>query len=306
MRFPPLFPLVYWFCRPAGSHRWIGRDSFRLRPLLRGGKQNQICKIEQQKRVSRITKRRRLFSDIRQVALRHDAELAGFGEAADHRAALAFLLSKSYNWEHSSELLAAARMSNFSRGLGLALVLAALCPGARTAHAQAAPVPYWTAGSPFGFGGMSSFGPASSTYGNLPGLNFAGSDAGGAANSRYNFANGFFIGSEGGGLSMSGLSPTGALGNFGSFSYQGMQAGYNFQNSPISVYAGFDTMKYDTGIGSPFGSPFDSTSNAQSGYSARAGVEYRPTSNLSLSLGVGFTQQPTDPTALVLPGAHLR
>jgi hypothetical protein len=195
----------------------------------------------------------------------------------------------------------------FSRGLGLALVLAALCPGARAAHAQAAPVPYWTAGSPFGFGGMSSFGPASNTYGNFPGLNFAGSDAGAAANSRYNFSNGFFIGSEGGGLSMSGFSPIGALGNFGSFSYQGMQAGYNFQNSPISVYAGFDTLNYNAGIGSPFAAPFDNQSgNLPGGYSARAGVEYRPTSNLSLSLGVGFTQQPADPNALVLPGAHLR
>jgi opacity protein-like surface antigen len=196
-------------------------------------------------------------------------------------------------------------MFMFSRGSGLALVLAALCPGARTAHAQAAPVPFWTAGSPFGFGGMSSFGPASNSYGNFPGLNFAGSDAAGAANSRYNFSNGFFIGSEGGGLNVSGFSPIGSLGNFGSVSYQGMQGGYNFQNSPISVYAGFDTLNYNTGIGSSFGSPFDNQSGNLSGYSARAGVEYRPTSNLSLSLGVGFTQQP-DPNALVLPGAHLR
>ena len=136
----------------------------------------------------------------------------------------------------------------FSRGSGLALVLVALCPGVRTAHAQAAPVPFWTAGSPFGFGGMSSFGPASNSYGNFPGLNFAGSDAAGAANSRYNFSNGFFIGSEGGGLNVSGFSPVGSLGNFGSVSYQGMQGGYNFQNSPISVYAGFDTLNYNTGI----------------------------------------------------------
>jgi opacity protein-like surface antigen len=196
-------------------------------------------------------------------------------------------------------------MSNFSRGLSLAFVLtAALCPGARTAHAQAAPVPYWSAVSPFGFGGMSSLSQGANSYGNFPGLDFAGSDAGGggSSNTRYNFSNGFFVGSEGGGLSMSGFNPTGALGNFGALSYQGMQAGYNFQNSPISVYGGFDTLKYNTGMGSPF-APFDNTSSNLNGYSVHGGVEYRPTANLSLQLGVGFTQQPTDLNALVLPGA---
>ena len=39
------------------------------------------------------------------------------------------------------------------------------------------------------------------------------------------------------------------------------------------------------------------------GYSAHAGVEFKPTSNLSLSLGVGFTQQPGDINSLALPGA---
>jgi hypothetical protein len=32
-------------------------------------------------------------------------------------------------------------------------------------------------------------------------------------------------------------------------------------------------------------------------------VEFRPTSNLSLSLGASFTQQGTDNSAVVLPGA---
>jgi opacity protein-like surface antigen len=197
-------------------------------------------------------------------------------------------------------------MSNFSRGLSLAFLLtAALCTSGEAAYAQAAPVPYWSAGSPFGFGGMSSFSQGANSYGNFPGLDFAGSDAGGGGpNSRYNFSNGFFVGSEGGGLSMSGFSPAGALGNFGSLSYQGMQAGYNFQNSPISVYAGFDTLKYNSGVGTPF-APFDNTSSNLNGYSVHGGVEYRPTSNLSLQLGVGFTQQPTDLNALVLPGANI-
>jgi opacity protein-like surface antigen len=69
-----------------------------------------------------------------------------------------------------------------------------------------------------------------------------------------------------------------------------VQFGYNFQNSPVTVYAGFDTLKYKPGIGSAF-SPFDSRSGTVPGYGAHAGVEFKPTSNLSLSFGVGYTQQ---------------
>jgi len=44
------------------------------------------------------------------------------------------------------------------------------------------------------------------------------------------------------------------------------------------------------------------------GYSARAGVEFQPTSNLSLSFGVGYTQQQSgrvdsDINSSLLPGA---
>jgi opacity protein-like surface antigen len=63
-----------------------------------------------------------------------------------------------------------------------------------------------------------------------------------------------------------------------------------FKNAPVTVYAGFDTLKYNSGIGSAF-SPFDSTSSTVPGYGAHAGVEFKPTSNLSLSLGFGYTQQ---------------
>ncbi len=171
-------------------------------------------------------------------------------------------------------------------------------------------MPYWIPGSPFGFG-YAGLGQGASAYGNFPSLDFSGAAGASIANTRYNFSNGWFIGSEGSGLGLSGFgasgfSQIGGLGNFGSLSYQGMQAGYNFQNSPITVYAGFDTLKYNTGMGSPF-APFDNTSGTLPGYSAHAGVEYRPTNNISLSLGVGFTQGPTasDLNAMVLPGASL-
>jgi opacity protein-like surface antigen len=193
-------------------------------------------------------------------------------------------------------------MSIFSSRLGFALVLAALCVGGRTAHAQAAPVSYWLPNWPIGFGGDPTAGQGADTYGNFPSFNGSG------ASTRYNFPNGWFVGSEGGGvgLGMNGFSQTG---NFGSLSYQGTQFGYNFKNEhglPLTVYAGFDTLKYNTGIGSPF-APFDSTSTTLPGYSAHAGIEYQPTSNLSLSLGFGYTQQSgridSDINSPVLPGA---
>jgi hypothetical protein len=190
-------------------------------------------------------------------------------------------------------------MSIFSSRLGLVFVVAALCLAARTAAAQVAPVAYWLPGWPLGFGGNLAGGQSLNTYGNFP--SFDGSDVRGSrfANMRYNFPNGWFVGSEGGGLGlgMTGLNQAGGFGNFSSLYYQGVQFGYNFQGAsgsglPVTVYAGFDTLKYDAGSGGLF-APFDSTSSGTlPGYSAHAGVEFRPTSNLSLSLGVGFTQQP--------------
>jgi opacity protein-like surface antigen len=61
-------------------------------------------------------------------------------------------------------------------------------------------------------------------------------------------------------------------------------------------------LKYKTGLGTPF-APFDSTSGTLPGYSAHAGVEFQPAPNVSLSLGVGITQQSGDINSLVLPGA---
>jgi hypothetical protein len=184
------------------------------------------------------------------------------------------------------------------------LALAALCLGPRIAHAQAAPVPYWTPGWPIGFGGNLTAG--ANTYGNFP--SFDGSGArGGFSVARYGFSNGMFVGAEGGGLglSMNGFSQ-GAFGS--SLTYEGVQFGYNFQNSPVTVYAGFDTLKYNSGIGSPLA--FDSTSTTVPGYRAHAGIEFQPSSNLSLSLGVGVTQQSgqsgrldSDINSPLLPGA---
>jgi opacity protein-like surface antigen len=206
-------------------------------------------------------------------------------------------------------------MSILSRRLGVALVstlvwtlvLAALCLGTRTAHAQAAPVAYWIPSWPIGFGGNLTDAPGSNTYGNFPSFDRSGARGGGFSDMRYNFPNGWFVGTEGGGmgLSMSGISQDGAFGNTRSLYYEGVQFGYNFQtvgNLPLTVYAGFNTLKYNAGIGDPFAS-FDSTSGTLPGYSVNAGVEFQPASNVSLSLGFGYTQQPGRLNSLALPGA---
>jgi opacity protein-like surface antigen len=201
-------------------------------------------------------------------------------------------------------------MSVFSGRSGLVLVLAALCLGGRTAHAQAAPVTYWIPSWPIGFGGNPAAGQSSNTYGNFPGFDGSGARAGGFSNMRYHFPNGWFVGSEGGGmgLGLNGINQDGAFGSR-SLYYEGVQFGYNFKNAgglPVTVYAGFDTLKYNSGIGSPF-APFDSMSGTLPGYSAHAGVEFQPAPNLSLSLGFGYTQQSGridgDINSLSLPGA---
>lgn len=178
--------------------------------------------------------------------------------------------------------------SCFALALAFALELAALCLGAPAAHAQS--LPSWTSGWQSGLDGSLAAGQNANAYGNL--LAFSGGDTG-KFSSRYNFDNGWFIGSErgGSGFGVNGFGPAGAWSSLGSLSYDSTQFGYNFRNAPVSVYAGFNTLKYNSGIGNPLAG-FDSTSNAASGYGVHAGVEIHPTSNLSLSVGASFTQQP--------------
>lgn len=168
------------------------------------------------------------------------------------------------------------------------LAFAVLCLGGHPARAQATGLPYWATGWSVG------------SNGNFAGL--AGSDAlGGDFASRYNFSNGLFVGSERGGLGVNGF---GAFGSGSAFSYDGVQVGYNLKSAPVAVYAGFDTLRYNGGIGSP-SAPFDTASSPAAGYGAHAGIEIRPASNLTLSLGMGFAQQSggVDSNVIALTGA---
>jgi hypothetical protein len=187
-------------------------------------------------------------------------------------------------------------MSIFAGRISLALGLAMLCPGVRTAYAQTAAVTYssW----PVGFHSNLTVGQESNIYGSFTSFDGAGARAGGFSSLRYNFSNGWFVGSEAGGINRAA-----AFGS--SLNYEGAQFGYNFQGLgglPVTVYAGLGTLKYNTGIGSPL-APFDNMSGTLPGYSARAGVEFQPAPNLSLSLELGYTQQSGDINSLSLPGA---
>lgn len=182
-------------------------------------------------------------------------------------------------------------MTNLSARLAVAVVLAGFW-GSRTAHAQVAPLTYWIAGWPVGFSGSS--GEGFTTYGSFP--SFEASEAGGFSYTRYNFPSGWLVGSErsGIGLGMGGLAG-GAFTSFGSLYSEGVELGYSFKSAgglPITVYAGVDTLKYDAGIGGALLAPFDTQSGTLPGYTrAHAGVEIKPASNVSLSLGIGSTQQ---------------
>ncbi len=170
---------------------------------------------------------------------------------------------------------------------GLLVVLAMLWMSPRAQAQGANPLTYWTPGWPLGFSGDA----VASAYGNFP--SFDTRDSRGFGATRYNFGNGFFVGnSRTEILGMSGIVPNTAFGGFGSLAGEGSQFGYNFKGAngmPVSLYAGFETLKYNNGFGS--GSPFaafDSQSGNLPAYRANAGIEFRPTANTSLSFGLGY------------------
>src|SRR5271156_5224322 len=99
-----------------------------------------------------------------------------------------------------------SRKSGFSAAFIFGLV--ASCLGSGAAHAQS--VPYWTSTTGFRTGLTSD--PSANAFGNF--------------SSRYNFENGWFVGSERGnfGFGPNSFSPVGAFGA-SSFTYEGAQAG---------------------------------------------------------------------------------
>ena len=162
----------------------------------------------------------------------------------------------------------------FARSSVLALALLAFYPSGR-AHAQAAPVPY-----------------ANSNW--FLGLGNSGIDSSDEA-ARNGMPTGWFMNSTRGSFNTNGFNRLGAFGNYNSLSSEGVQFGYALKNTPLSIYAGFDSLKYqtpDSAASHGAFAAFDSGAGATSGgFAVNSGIEFRPTSNLSLSLGASFSQQ---------------
>ena len=155
------------------------------------------------------------------------------------------------------------------------------------AEAQVAPVRYFLPSGLFGLGGTATTGNASETYRNFPSF-----DAGDAADWRAAIPTGLFVGSQAGSVGLSGFGPSAAFSQFGELSYQSTQFGYAFKGvggMPVTVFAGFDTLNYNPGLGNPMAS-FSGNAGTAAGYRVNAGVEFQPAPNVSLSLGGSFAQ----------------
>jgi hypothetical protein len=188
-----------------------------------------------------------------------------------------------------------------------AVIVAALCMTGR-ASAQGAPVQYWLPSGLFGLGGSWADAGSAASYRNFPGF-----DAGNVSDRDWqaNFRTGAFVSSETGGMGLNGLGLNGlgqgaASSSFGALTMQSTTAGYAFKSAgdlPVAVYAGFDTLNYRPGLGSPL-APFSSDTSVAAGYRARAGIAFQPAPNVSLSFEAGFTQQQLDSDidSRLLPG----
>jgi len=172
----------------------------------------------------------------------------------------------------------------------LAAALAVLCLGIPAAQAQVAPIRYWVPGGPFGFGGglAETLGPETAADGTA----FAAGDAE-PTGFKFRSASGS-VNALTGGLGASWIGPGGAggFGNFGALSYDTAQYGYSFKgvgNLPVTLFGGVDTLKYNPDVFSTV-TNFSSGAGTTAATAVHAGIEIKPTSNLSLSLSAGYVQ----------------
>ena len=188
-------------------------------------------------------------------------------------------------------------MSMFPRKLAFAFLLAGLYLGAPAAHAQTAPLKYWLPGWPVGFSDSGSL----DSYGNFPSFTASGSDSG-FFSRRYSVANNW---SSLSGVGL-GQNIVNRYGSLGTYTTEGAQYGYTFK-SGVSFYGGFEALKVTPGLGGPFAT-FDGRSTSTPAYAINGGVEFKPASNVSLSLGFSYAGQSSDRvdsdiTSPALPGA---
>lgn len=152
---------------------------------------------------------------------------------------------------------------------------AVLSFAASAAQAQVAPIRYWIPGGPFGFGGDTTtqyWGSAPDEDGFRKGFSF----------SSYSLpANSFNVPFSAGAFTVgSGLSSDGA------------QYGYSFKSigdTPVTLFGGVSSLRTTPDVFTSLVTPgFERSSTLAT--SINAGVEFKPTSNISLSLSAGFVQ----------------
>ncbi len=158
------------------------------------------------------------------------------------------------------------------RGLALAAVLYLAAPAAQ---AQVAPIRYWIPGGPFGFGGDTT-------------TQYLGSPL-----DEDGFRKGFSLSS----YSMPVNSFTGGFGasafTAGSgLSSEGAQYAYSFKglgDTPVTFFGSVSSLRTAPDVFTSLVTPgFERSSTLAT--SINAGVEFKPTSNISLSLSAGFVQ----------------
>jgi opacity protein-like surface antigen len=157
-------------------------------------------------------------------------------------------------------------------GFVLAAVLYLMTPAAQ---AQVAPIPYWIPGGPFGFGGETTtqyWGSSPDEDGFRKGFSF----------SSYNIP----VNSFTGGFGASAL--TGGSG----LSSDGAQYAYSFKSlgdTPVTFFGGVSSLRTTPDVFTSLVTP-GLERNSTLATSINAGVEFKPTSNLTLSLSGSFVQ----------------
>ncbi|RED37938.1 hypothetical protein BJ123_10516 [Rhodopseudomonas thermotolerans] len=182
------------------------------------------------------------------------------------------------------------RISPFAARCGL--TLAAMLLAGAAAQAQVAPIRYWVPGGPFGFGGGAIENWRSLNWSDVPGFT-AETDENGELRSGF-VARSYSapVTPLAGGLGWRAPGGAGAFGNFGSLAAEGSQYGYRFKgvgDMPVTLFGGVDSLKYKPDVFTTLTSPgFASSTTAAT--SVNAGIEIKPTSNVSLSFSAGYTQ----------------
>lgn len=158
------------------------------------------------------------------------------------------------------------------RGLALAAVLYLTAPAAQ---AQVAPIRYWIPGGPFGLGGETTtqyWGSPPDEDGFRKGLSF----------SSYSIPVNSFTG---------GLGASAFTGGSG-LSSDGAQYSYSFKSlgdTPVTFFGGVSSLRTAPDVFTSLVTPgFEQSSTLAT--SINAGIEFKPTSNISLSLSAGYVQ----------------